>query len=406
MFGLANKTVGKVKNVFFSPHTNHCARKYCSTRTEERSEKFRDPVRQVFISQSNDVFTNLALEDWLYRNHDFDHKHLLLLWRNDPCVVIGRHQNPWTEANVPFLRDNSIDLARRNSGGGTVYHDLGNLNCTFFTRRSAYDRRRNLDVICSAIQQSTNLDVAVNHREDIVLDDTHKISGTAAKLGKDSAYHHCTVLVDVNECVLHDALNSQAEGVESRATQSVRVPVRNLAAVDPNVDIKLLQEAVGWQFLRTNIDGDDEGPQVAARQRGFQNIRPDNNWFPGLDKLRQEFHGQHWIFGKTPKFKVSKRFPIPSALLASVTCADDPELVLELEVIQGRVQDVRVQLPQGLLDPELVDLSEVLLRLPFNENLARAFGQQLQEQQQSGQMSPEKKTFLVTCIEEMINKFT
>ena len=97
-----------------------------------------------------------------------------------------------------------------SSGGGTVYHDLGNLNCTFFTRRSRYDRRRNLEIICSAIRRSTDLNVSVNKREDIVLNNEHKISGTAAKLGKDTAYHHCTVLVNVNECVLHDALDSKA----------------------------------------------------------------------------------------------------------------------------------------------------------------------------------------------------
>ena len=67
----------------------------------------------MWISQSSDVFSNLALEDWLYRHHDFEHKRLLLLWRNDPCVVIGRHQNPWTEADVPYLRGSFIDLARR-----------------------------------------------------------------------------------------------------------------------------------------------------------------------------------------------------------------------------------------------------------------------------------------------------
>ena len=72
-----------------------------------------NPPHQVFISQSTDVFTNLALEDWLYRHHDFEHKRLLLLWRNDPCVVIGRHQNPWTEADVPHLRSSYTDLARR-----------------------------------------------------------------------------------------------------------------------------------------------------------------------------------------------------------------------------------------------------------------------------------------------------
>ena len=170
----------------------------------------KEPCRQVFISQSNDIFTNLALEDWIYRHNDFNHRHLLLLWRNDPCVVIGRHQNPWTEANVPFLRENGINLARRNSGGGTVYHDQGNINCTFFTNKSDYHRRRNLNIICRAIRRMTCLDVAINDREDIVLNGAHKISGTAAKLGAKSAYHHCTVLVDVNECVLHDALHSKA----------------------------------------------------------------------------------------------------------------------------------------------------------------------------------------------------
>ena len=101
---------------------------------------------------------------------------MLLLWRNEPCVVIGRHQNPWTESNVPFLRENAINLARRNSGGGTVYHDLGNLNCTFFPRRSRYDRTRNLNIICNAIKEATALNVAVNSRDDIVLGQNHVIS--------------------------------------------------------------------------------------------------------------------------------------------------------------------------------------------------------------------------------------
>ena len=90
--------------------------------------------------------------------------------------MIGRHQNPWTEADVPFLRENAIELARRNSGGGTVYHDLGNINCTFFTQRSDYHRRHNLDIICGAIRRMTDLNVSVNKREDIVLDEEHKVS--------------------------------------------------------------------------------------------------------------------------------------------------------------------------------------------------------------------------------------
>lgn len=363
-----------------------------STKTHPESTALRDPVRQVFISQSSDVFTNLALEDWLYRNHDFDHKHLLLLWRNNPCVVIGRHQNPWTESNVPFLRSNSINLARRNSGGGTVYHDLGNLNCTFFTRRSKYDRRRNLDIICAAIRNATELNVAVNSREDIVLNEKHKISGTAAKLGKDAAYHHCTVLVDVNQCVLHDALDSKAEGVESRATQSVRVPVKNLAAVSPNLNVGSLQEAVGWQFLKTNIDGLDEGYEAACQQRGFQMIRPDNDWFPGLEKLRQEFISHQWIFGKTPKFKICKTFKVPKDI-------GDDEMIFSIEVINGLIKDVKIESKVM----EFASLSERLLGMDFHHNLVLKFSQDLAQSYPNVPM--EKRTFLVQCLDEMIGKF-
>jgi lipoyltransferase 1 len=375
--------------------------KLLSTRANPDSNTMlKDPVRQVFISQSNDVFTNLALEDWLYKNHDFDHKHLLLLWRNDPCVVIGRHQNPWTESNVPFLREKCINLARRNSGGGTVYHDLGNLNCTFFTRRSRYDRKRNLNIICNAIREATALNVAVNDREDIILDEKHKISGTAAKLGKNSAYHHCTVLVDVNECVLHDALSSKAEGIESRATQSVRVPVKNLAMVSPNLNVSLLQEAVGWQFLRTNVLGEDEGFEAASNQRGFQMIRPDNDWFPGLDQLRQDFYSHQWIFGKTPKFKVSKTFEVPNEVIQSNSKS---HLIFDIEVMNGIVQDVSVQMSPDFLDPDLIDLSEILLKLDFNDGLAKKFSDLLSVH--SANISEVKRNFLLQCLDEMIGKF-
>jgi len=376
--------------------------KLLSTRAAniDSNTMLKDPVRQVFISQSNDVFTNLALEDWLYKNHDFDHKHLLLLWRNDPCVVIGRHQNPWTESNVPFLREKCINLARRNSGGGTVYHDLGNLNCTFFTRRSRYDRKRNLNIICNAIKDATALNVAVNDREDIVLDEKHKISGTAAKLGKDSAYHHCTVLVDVNECVLHDALTTKAEGIESRATQSVRVPVKNLAAVSPDLNVSLLQEAVGWQFLRTNVLGEDEGFEAASNQRGFQMIRPDNDWFPGLDQLRQDFYSHQWIFGKTPKFKVSKTFEVPNEVIPNNSKSN---LIFDIEVMNGIVQDVRVSMSPDFLDPDLIDLSEILLKLDFNDGLVKKFSDLLLVH--SANISVAKRNFLIKCLDEMIGKF-
>lgn len=135
-----------------------------------------DPIKKsVFISQSNDVFINLALEHWLYRNFDFSNHHVLLLWRNDPCVVFGRHQNPWLECNVHAAQRENIALARRNSGGGTVYHDKGNLNLTFFTTKERYNRRYNLSIITNALFRQWGLKSEINKREDIVVDRNYKV---------------------------------------------------------------------------------------------------------------------------------------------------------------------------------------------------------------------------------------
>lgn len=79
----------------------------------------------VYVSSSKNIFENLALEEWLYENVDMTDRDCLLLWRNGPAVVIGRHQNPWLECNTEAAADCGAVLARRNSGGGAVYHDEG-----------------------------------------------------------------------------------------------------------------------------------------------------------------------------------------------------------------------------------------------------------------------------------------
>lgn len=141
------------------------------------SRRFYSSVieKTVMISRSTDVFENLALEHWYYQHSDFTNKSMLLLWMNSNCVVIGRHQNPWLEIN--FDPDSNVQIARRNSGGGTVFHDCGNLNMTFFTHRNVYNRKKNLELIVETLKTEWNVVTEINEREDIVIENKYKVKG-------------------------------------------------------------------------------------------------------------------------------------------------------------------------------------------------------------------------------------
>jgi len=133
--------------------------------------------RKVFVSSCHDVFSNLAFEDWFYQNVDFSDgsSDFMFLWRNKPCIVIGRHQNVWAECSVSRAVSDGIDIARRRSGGGTVYHDPGNLNATFFMSRKGYNRKANLEMIAEVLRRHCKDKVEVTKRDDIVLNDTYKV---------------------------------------------------------------------------------------------------------------------------------------------------------------------------------------------------------------------------------------
>ncbi len=144
------------------------------TQTNEQKRK-KNKTYNVWLSTCQDIHTNLALEEWIFKNTDFSSQSLLLLWRNKPCVVIGRHQNPWAECDVTGCVRQGITVARRCSGGGTVYHDLGNMCVTFFTSRSEYNRKRNLELVTQILQEKWNVDVKVTDRDDILLQNIYKV---------------------------------------------------------------------------------------------------------------------------------------------------------------------------------------------------------------------------------------
>ncbi|CAK1540193.1 unnamed protein product [Leptosia nina] len=362
-------------------------------------------TKSVFMSQSTDIYTNLAMEDWMYRNMDFSNHHVMMVWRNEPCVVIGRHQNPWLEANVPFLGEKDISLARRNSGGGTVYHDRGNLNITFFTHRDRYDRKYNLEIIKRALYRSFGIKSLINERQDIIVRDKYKVSGTAAKLGRLSAYHHCTLLVNANKADLSKALAKR----ETTATPSTPSPVANLADLDNRVTVESLQTAIGYEYLRTPaLHIDDAGERHISKQRGFQFVNPTEDWYPGIAELRDELTTWDWCFGRTPEFTVSRSFPVPAELLPSKLYSATQELIITMTVEKGLINDVTLNIPPGLIESGFHGEASVITHLKgkrFTSEALAALEDAMLTRHLTGDIRKldEKEQFVAKCFDQVVN---
>ncbi|XP_030608875.1 lipoyl amidotransferase LIPT1, mitochondrial isoform X1 [Archocentrus centrarchus] len=313
----------------------------------------------VLQSQSTDVYQNLALEDWIDANVDLQGCGVLLLWRNQPAVVIGRHQNPWTECNLPAMRRAGISLARRRSGGGTVFHDLGNLNLTFFASKKAYDRQRNLKVVTEALRRlCPGLDVQATDRFDIILNGCYKISGTASRLSRKSSYHHCTLLHSADRSALSSVLRPSCPGIQSNATPSVPSPVANLIDHAPSLQWEELLDALVQQYNR----------EFGLRSSSTLIDPSDESMFPGVGQMEAELRSWDWIFGKTPKFSVETQLELTDQQTPAHRSAH-----LRMEVKSGRIESCQLDVPADWLPVQLSgELSGVLLGERFCPHRAAA----------------------------------
>ena len=195
----------------------------------------------LYRSTSSDVYLNLAREEYLLERLP-ETSHGLLLYVNSPSVVFGKHQNPWRECSVVALRDRGIPLARRISGGGTVYHDLGNLNFSFLLPKEGFDRRRNLETVVRALT-SLGIEARISSRHDLTVDGG-KISGNAFCFRRGRALHHGTLLIHSELGQLKGALKGSA-GIETFAVESNPSPVVNLRRLQPALTV----EGVGNEIM-------------------------------------------------------------------------------------------------------------------------------------------------------------
>lgn len=247
---------------------------------------------RILATDCVDPHRNLALEDALLTNLPAGQA-LLFLWQNKHTVVIGAGQNAWGECHTQLLEAEGGTLARRSSGGGAVYHDLGNLNFSFIVPREDYDVARQLRVVLDAVR-AHGIEAEASGRNDLTAGG-RKFSGNAFRLLKHSALHHGTILVSVDMGILPRYLNVASDKLKAKGVKSVKSRVVNLAELG-EVDVESMKRAMIDAFCR------EYGAAAACRAEDVV--------MPGLDALNAKYAGWDWNYGASPagSIRLSARF--------------------------------------------------------------------------------------------------
>ena len=243
----------------------------------------------IVTTNKQDVYRNLALEEWL-----LDHAPglpILFLYVNEPCVVIGKNQNPWRECRVSLMREQGVPLARRISGGGAVVHDAGNLNFSVLVPRVDYCEQKQVNLIFQTLE-TFGITAEKLGKSSLAIAGK-KFSGQAFCHRRDRTLHHGTLLVHSDLNRLGRYLGSEVEGIETHAIASVPAPVMNLSDVNPSVTVDSLSRALITTFEKM-YDG------ASAVELWTDSKIPEQELLPRIEMMSSEA----WLVERTPRFSV------------------------------------------------------------------------------------------------------
>ena len=305
---------------------------------------------QTYESDGFDPYRNLAIEQHLLETVEGGCC-LLYLWSNERTVVIGRNQNAWAECRTTLLSEEGGMLARRLSGGGAVYHDLGNLNFTFLMREEDYDLNRQLSVIQRACRLCW-IETEISGRNDL-LASGRKFSGNAFYHHEGRAYHHGTLLVDVNADAMSRYLSPSKAKMQAKGVESVRARVVNLKELNPKITVDLLKAAMKQAF---------------SEVYGLPLLSPPVIDEARVAELTAHYASDAWLYGqKLPfTFRCESRFPWGG-------------IELQLSVDRGVITNAKVYTDD--MDSNLADkLEAALIGCPLRKEAIRQALQDTVEQ--------------------------
>ncbi|HLW08561.1 MAG TPA: lipoate--protein ligase [Marinilabiliaceae bacterium] len=274
-------------------------------------------IRSI-ISQSNDPSFNLATEEFLLRNSE---QEIHFFYINKPSVIIGKHQNALAEINLAFLEENNIPLYRRQSGGGTVYHDFGNINFCFIRKGEQGDLvnfKRATQPIIEVLNQ-WNIPARNGERNDLLVN-FKKISGNACHVFKRRVMHHGTLLYNSDLQRLNASLRNDPSKFKDRAVKSIRSEVMNISELYG-------KEITSKEFMQNLANA------IISNNRFIINSELTHDEQDGILKLQKDkYSTNEWNYNYGPNYEFRKRTVVENWVYA-----------IHMKVERGRINSLSIK---------------------------------------------------------------
>ena len=288
---------------------------------------------QLIIGNQYNPHLNLAVESSLLNDGDNDTV-TMFLWKNQQTVVYGYNQNPFTECNVELLLSEGGYAARRRTGGGAVYHDLGNLNFSFVAHKDNYDVRKQLKVIQTALGH-LGLETEISGRNDLTFDG-RKFSGNAFGFYKERRLHHGTILIKTDTERLTKYLKVNPAKLQKHGVKSVASRIINLSEV-----VDITSDTIIPYLTRAFEEVYETKPEIID----FNELLTDN-----VLNTRDLFESEEFLFGKWRNFHAKRSAQFEWGLVE-----------IDMDVNEGKGIIDKISIASDGLDPELIEETERLL---------------------------------------------